>query len=136
MNQHRVAFSATRLSNGKVLVAGGATDTELATATAELYDPVTGTWSVTGSMKEGRQQQSAVLLGDGSVLVTGGNIDRTPCTDVCVTTIAESELYNPATGQWKVVGEMTIGRSSFTTTLLPNGKVPAGRSHPYRSRLF
>jgi N-acetylneuraminic acid mutarotase len=83
-------------------------------------------------MNEARQQQSAVLLGDGSVLVTGGNIERTPCTsDLCVTTIAESELYNPATGQWKTVGEMTIPRSFFTTTRLSNGKVLAvgGRIH-------
>jgi N-acetylneuraminic acid mutarotase len=131
MNQRRVAFSAIQLANGKVLVEGGATDTELATATAELYDPTTGTWSVTGSMNQGRQQDSAVLLRDGTVLVTGGNIARTPCADVCVNTIAESEIYNPSTGQWTTVGAMTIPRSFFTTTLLPNGKVLAvgGRIH-------
>jgi N-acetylneuraminic acid mutarotase len=131
MHKARFGFSATRLQNGKVLVAGGGTDTEAATATAEIYDPTTGTWSITGSMKEGRQIQSAVLLGDGSVLVTGGNIARTPCADVCVTTILESELYSPSTGQWKVVGEMTIPRSFFTTTLLPSGTALAvgGRVH-------
>ena len=131
MNRRRVAFSATQLLNGKVLVEGGATDTELATNTAELYDPATGTWSLTGSLKQGRQQHSAILLPDGTVLVTGGNIERTPCSDLCVTTIAESEIYNPTTGRWKTVGEMTIPRSFFTTTLLPNGKVLAvgGRIH-------
>ncbi len=131
MNQHRVAFSATRLSNGKVLVEGGSTDTEFATATAELYDPTTGAWTVTGSMKQGRQQQSAVLLRDGSVLVTGGNLGRTPCSDICATTLAESEIYNPGTGQWTIVGEITIPRSFFTTTLFSNGKVLAvgGRVH-------
>ena len=45
MTKPRVGFSATRLSNGKVLAAGGATDTEVATNTAEIYDPATGTWS-------------------------------------------------------------------------------------------
>jgi N-acetylneuraminic acid mutarotase len=131
MNKPRVGFSATRLSNGKVLAAGGATDTELATNTAEIYDPVTGTWSATGSMKQGRQQHSAVLLRDGTVLVSGGNIDRTPCADLCVNTLAESEIYNPSTGQWKAVGDMTIARSFFTTTMLSNGKVLAigGRIH-------
>ena len=44
----RFSFAATILQNGKVLVAGGATDTEIATATAELYDPATGTFSSTG----------------------------------------------------------------------------------------
>jgi N-acetylneuraminic acid mutarotase len=131
MTKPRVGFSATRLSNGKVLAAGGATDSEVATNTAEIYDPATGTWSTTGSMKQGRQQHSAILLRDGTVLVSGGNIDRTPCADVCVNTIAESEIYDPSTGQWKAVGDMTIPRSFFTTTLLSNGKVLAigGRIH-------
>lgn len=131
MHKPRGGFSATRLQNGKVLVAGGFTDTEIATNTAEIYDPTTGAWSVTGEMKQGRQQHSAMLLSDGRVLVTGGNIDRTPCADACVTTILESELYNPSSGKWKVVGEMTITRSFFTTTLLPSGEVVAvgGRVH-------
>ena len=131
MHQARVGFSATLLQNGKVLVEGGASNTVGALNTAELYDPATGTWSMTGKMKEGRQQHSAVLLSDGRVLVSGGNIDRTPCTDVCVNTITESELYDPSTGQWKVVGEMTIARSFFTTDLLPTGKAIAvgGRVH-------
>lgn len=131
MNESRVGHSATRLPNGKVLVAGGSTNTDLATNTAELYDPMSGTWSLTGAMNQGRQQHSAVLLGDGTVLVSGGNIGRTPCADVCVNTIAESEVYIPSTGQWKTVGEMTIPRSFFTTTLPANGKVLAvgGRIH-------
>ena len=131
MHQARVGFSATLLQNGKVLVEGGASNTVGALNTAELYDPATGTWAMTGKMKEGRQQHSAVLLSDGRVLVTGGNIDRAPCADVCVNTITESELYDPSTGQWKVVGEMTIARSFFTTDLLPTGKAIAvgGRVH-------
>ena len=131
MHAARVGFSATLLQNGKVLIEGGASNSVEALNTAEIYDPATGTWSMTGKMKEGRQQHSAALLSDGRVLVTGGNIDRTPCTDLCVNTITESELYDPSTGQWKVVGEMTIARSFFTTTLLPTGKSMAvgGRVH-------
>ena len=131
MHDARAGFSATLLRNGKVLVEGGSSNSVLALASAELYDPATGTWTVTGSMSEGRQQHSAVLLRNGSVLVSGGNIDRTPCADVCVTTIAESEVYDPGTGQWTIVGGMTIPRSFFTNTLLPNGRVLAvgGRVH-------
>jgi Galactose oxidase, central domain len=133
MHQARVGFAATLLQNGKVLVEGGASNTVVALNTAEIYDPTTGTWSITGKMKVGRQQHSAVLLSDGRVLVTGGNIDRTPCTDPdgCVNTITESELYDPSTGHWKTVGEMTIARSFFTTEVLPTGKTIAvgGRIH-------
>jgi N-acetylneuraminic acid mutarotase len=131
MHDARVGFSAILLRNGKVLVEGGASNTVAALASAELYDPATGTWSVTGSMNQGRQQHSAALLRNGTVLVSGGNLDRTPCADVCVTTIAGSEIYDPSTGQWTTVGEMTIPRSFLTTTLLPNGRVLAvgGRVH-------
>src|SRR6266700_2499818 len=109
MSVGRFSFTATLLQNGKVLVAGGTIPGNLTTNTAELHDPATGTFTTTGNMKEGRQQHSAVLLNDGTALVTGGNIDRTPCTTaVCVNTIAESELYNPSTGQWQKVGDMTI----------------------------
>src|SRR5262249_37188704 len=117
MHDARVGFSATLLRNGKILVEGGSSNSVLALASAELYDPATGTWSATGSMNQGRQQHSAVLLRNGSVLVSGGNIDRSPCADLCVTTIAESEVYDPTTGQWTTVGETTIPRSFFTTTL-------------------
>lgn len=131
MHTARVGFSATLLRNGKVLVEGGASNSVLALASAELYDPSTGTWTVTGSMNQGRQQHAAVLLNNGNVLVSGGNIGRTPCADVCVTTIAESEIYNPSTGTWTTVGEMTIPRSFFTTTVLANGRILAagGRVH-------
>src|SRR5437588_8303484 len=131
MHDARAGFSAIRLSNGKVLVEGGASNTVAALASAELYDPGTGTWTFTGNMNQGRQQHSAVLLRNGNVLVSGGNIGRTPCADVCVTTIAGSETYDPSTGEWTTVGEMTIPRSFFTTTLLPNGRVLAvgGRIH-------
>jgi len=131
MHDARVGFSATLLRNGKVLVEGGASNTGLALNSAELYDPATGTWAVTGSMNQGRQQHSAVLLRNGNVLVSGGNIDRAPCADVCVTTIAASEIYDPSTGQWATTGEMTIPRSFFTSTLLPNGRVltTGGRVH-------
>src|SRR5262245_35152882 len=41
----RFGATATLLPNGKVLVVGGTDATFQATASAELYDPATGTWS-------------------------------------------------------------------------------------------
>jgi len=133
MHDVRVGASAARLRNGKVLVEGGTTNTATLNS-AEIYDPASGTWSITASMNQGRQQHAAILLKDGTVLVSGGNVDRTPCTDItygCATTLAGSEIYNPSTGTWTTVGEMTIPRSFFTATLMRNGKVLAtgGRIH-------
>src|SRR5437867_2461569 len=53
---------AVRLLDGRVLVAGGRTDGRTGLATAELYDPNTGTWTATGSMTAGRFAHTAVLL--------------------------------------------------------------------------
>ena len=39
---------------------------------AELYDPWTGVWRVTGAMNTSRAEHTASLLGNGTVLVSGG----------------------------------------------------------------
>src|SRR5260370_26030142 len=71
LNTARAGHTATVLPNGKVLVAGGATAAG-AIASAELYDPTTGTWSVTGSLNVPRYLLTATLLSDGKVLAVGG----------------------------------------------------------------
>ena len=73
LNAARFRHTATLLPGGKVLVAGGLnTDTARVLASAELYDPATGTWSVTGSLNVPRYLSTATLLTNGKVLVAGG----------------------------------------------------------------
>jgi galactose oxidase-like protein len=67
----RFHHTATLLPDGRVLVAGGE-DRYDALASAELYDPTTGTWSLTGSLNILRKDHTATLLPNGMVLVTGG----------------------------------------------------------------
>src|SRR5215469_6116790 len=85
--------SVTLLANGQVLLAGGYDPFNFyppaLTATAELYDPATGKWTMTGSMPSVRAHQTAVLLTDGEVLVAGGE-------DSSSGSIATAILYNPA----------------------------------------
>ncbi len=64
--------TATLLTNGKVLIAGG-DDTDC--TSAELYDPAAGTWSLTGSLNDGRYFHTATLLPDGTVLAAGGFLE-------------------------------------------------------------
>src|SRR6266700_1644943 len=71
MGTARYGFSATLLSNGSVLVAGG-NDGAGAVSSAELYDPSTGQWVTTGAMTTPRGGHRAILLPDGKVLVAGG----------------------------------------------------------------
>jgi hypothetical protein len=60
--------------NGKILIVGGAlTSASDPVATAEIYDPATGTFTMTGAMATAREQHTATLLADGRVLIVGGD---------------------------------------------------------------
>src|SRR5258708_391537 len=129
MNVARVGHTATLLPNGKVLVVGGSsaflaggilgmlknlkTHPAVALTSAELYDPSTAMWSLTGSTHYGRFGHIATLLSNGKVLVTGG-YSKTGNT---------AELYNPKSGKWTRTGSMQVPRDVATATLLPSGKV-------------
>jgi hypothetical protein len=117
----REGHTATLLRNGTVLVAGGIAlpGAGFVTASAEIYDPVAGTWAGTGSLATARDIHSATLLPDGTVLVTGGRYDS-PTTDE---TIASAELYDPAAGTWSSTGSLRAARAKHTATLLANGVV-------------
>ena len=123
MNVARVSARAVLLPNGTVLTMGGCIVNDClgnTTKSAEIFNPSTGTWSVTGSMRTGRAEFVAVLLPSGHVLVAGG------CTSYdaagCVGVTAAAELYNPATGTWTVTGAMRAARMALTATVLINGK--------------
>jgi hypothetical protein len=72
MGTGRAAHTATLLQNGRVLIAGGFNNTDVL-ATAELFDPATGTFTPTGAMPTPRFSHTATLLPNGKVLVTGGS---------------------------------------------------------------
>ena len=110
----RNGHTATLLPNGKVLVAGGG-DGGSILASAELYDPASGTWSATGSLVFARFAHTATLLPNSKVLVAGG---EGPFQSV----LASAELYDPASGTWSATGSLVFARWTHTATLLPNGK--------------
>jgi Kelch motif len=70
----RIRHSATRLTDGTVLIAGGADGVDTLPS-VELFDPSVGTWTATADMVTPRSQHRATLLADGRVLVFGGNTD-------------------------------------------------------------
>jgi len=117
MSVARSNHTATVLNDGKVLIAGGDGSGGAAfsgLSSAEIYDPATGTFSVTGSMNDARQGQTATLLNNGTVLIAGG-INSNP--------VPSAELYDPVTGTFTVTGSMTVARWGYTATLLNNGMV-------------
>src|SRR6185369_16196797 len=108
LNHARRFHVLMQLPNGKVLTAGGENATA-ALASAELYDPATAKWTMTGSMNVARSggTSTAVQLNDGRVLVTGGRADVTGdlfgATIASVTSaqaLKSAEIYDPASGTW------------------------------------
>ena len=121
LNVERAFATCTLLDSGKVLVVGGIIDdldTGALTATAELYDPVAGTFTLTGSMASARWFHTTTMLLSGKALVVGG----------CSTEACGIELYDPDNGQWSPTG--SVGVYSHTATLLASGTVlVAGGCH-------
>ncbi|MEO8432974.1 MAG: kelch repeat-containing protein [Acidobacteriota bacterium] len=117
MTAARKWHTATRLPNGKVLIAGGH-DGTAALSSAELFDPATGAFTATGSMSVARVLHSATLLNDGTVLVVGGG------SDFATGTLASAEIYNPGTGLFTPTGSLTgNSRQGHGAVRLNDGRV-------------
>ena len=111
----RYFHTATVLTNGQVLLAGGSNGSAVLD-TAELYNPLTGEFTPTAPMTTARWMHTATLLTDGTVLIAGGN-------DGSGNMLASAEIYTPRTNQFTAVGGMLVARSMAQATLLGNGTV-------------
>jgi hypothetical protein len=115
MRTPRVFYAVAPLLDGRVLIVGGSENGGSGDnpprdlASAELYNPRTGTFSPTGSMAHARAWwPTATLLRDGRVLITGG---------------PPPEVYDPTTGTFSTTGSMETARTDHTATVLSSGRV-------------
>ncbi|MCK9689493.1 kelch repeat-containing protein [Scleromatobacter humisilvae] len=123
MPTERVAgHTATLLTGGKLLVAGGVKSAGAGTAAADVFDPVALTWTSVAPMNVMRSSHAATLLADGRVLVTGGSTVSSTAAKGYVNN-ASAEIYDPVTNTWTATPPMGAARSHHTATLLPDGKV-------------
>ncbi len=121
MSTPRAFATVTRLRDGRVLVASGVkaihfSKPDRLTATAEIYDPGNGQWTLTGRLHTAREWASATLLPDGRVLVAGG-IGATGQV------LSSAETFNPKSGKWSVVASMHHGRAQAGAVLLGDRRV-------------
>ena len=121
MKNGRYFHTASLLPNGRVICTGGSKwVTNLAAqASADVYNPVTGTWaSVYPSLIGKRYDHTATLLANGKLVVAGGYNDSTPV-------LASTELYDNALGTWASTAAPGTVRTHHSASLLPDGRVLA-----------
>ena len=124
--------TATLLKDGRVLIVGNADNAGAYLEHEELYDPVTGTFKVTGKPhtygcgSDIWSAHTATLLPNGKVLLAGGVNE-----DCGYFSIAE--LYDPSTETFTPTAHMTIARAGHTATLQPNGTVLIAGGQLYSS---
>ena len=115
----RFEHTATLLQDGRVLVVGGGSSNSSCSsnATAETYNPVTSTWSLTANLPApAGAGATAVRLIDGRVLVSGGG-------NRCGGFFSTAALFDPVTNTWSATANMTTTRAFHSAALLSDGRV-------------
>jgi hypothetical protein len=117
MSEARASFASVTLPDGRVLAAGGRSAGG-ASASAELYDPESETWAVTGALSQARSHFTLTVRdaeGDAGALAVGG--------EGPAGALATSEIYDAATGTWSPGPELPIAFSRHAAARFEDGAV-------------
>jgi hypothetical protein len=116
----RMAPGGAVLPNGKVLIAGGWNATGQTLASAEVYDPASGTFSTTGAMAGEHLWAGWAspwpVLASGKVLAAGG-------LAASGALLSTAELYDPAAGAFTGTGSLGTAVVAFNEVTLADGSV-------------
>jgi len=139
LNISRYAHSATLLSGGKVLIAGGNAQIGgggqfVTEATAEIFDPAAGTFTLTGSLDVARASHGAVRLFNGKVLLAGGT-QITPPYGYSIL-LGSAELFDPSSGTFSRTGDMINQACCVEGQILGDGKALVLGGHEPSAELF
>jgi hypothetical protein len=105
MTTTRSGHTATLLSDGRVLIAGGVDSQHAVVASAEIFDPQTNKFSAISSLHQARFMHTAALLLSGKVFIAGGASDRAGKS-----LLTSAEIYDPASHSFSVAGDMNVPR--------------------------
>jgi uncharacterized protein YjdB len=119
LNVARSQATANLLNTGNVLIADGYNYLTTGPLTsAELYNPSTGEFTLTGSLTSTCWLGAATLVGNGTVLVAGSVLNS-----------ADAEVYNPASSSFAVTSALITPGDLQSSTLLPSGAVLIAGGH-------
>jgi N-acetylneuraminic acid mutarotase len=106
--------------NGKIYIIGGQeghNETLVTSPTVQIWDSVTGTWSVGAPMSHGRSHATgATLVIDGKIYLFGGQ-------EFHRTSLATIIAYDPQTDSWAEAGNIPIARHSGVAGLIGNNVI-------------
>ncbi len=119
MNRDRYRHTATTLNDGRILITGGYSSSQVNTLDmAEIYDPAYNTFTpLTSTMSDTRMDHTATLLTNGRVLLVGG------WSSVKGSTVASADIFDPSVNSFTQVASVPVSRHEHTAILLPGGTV-------------
>jgi hypothetical protein len=127
----RAAHASVALADGRVLLIGGCVqgscDSGPASATADMFDPRSGSIAAAGRLVSARISAGAVALADGKVLIVGGWAGTSPTAD--------AEIFDPKTGRSRAVAPMAAARADAAVAMLPDGRVLVAGGYDGSARL-
>jgi len=106
------------LSDGRVFVTGGNVSTHVGTNTAELFNPLTQTWTSAAPMAVGRWYPTVTALPDGRMLTVAGEVNCASCN------AKVPEVFDPATGTWTQLTRASLDLPYYPHDfVLPDGRI-------------
>jgi hypothetical protein len=117
MNVTRIGHASVSLPDGKVLVVGGHTQGFEITSTAEIFDPLTGIWTLY-NIDNPHDGCSFVKLADGRFMFYGGFSGWGGTGQSTVTT-----LFDPATSEFTNGPVMNVARAFSAAVRLADNRI-------------
>ena len=121
MSASRIYHTATLSPSGDVLLSGG---TNTGSALGDLFSPANNMFTATATGGTTALHLAAASVGDGNVLLAGGELESSPCGEGgSLISIKNATLFDSSDASFSETSDMSSSRVSHTGTLLTGGEV-------------